>query len=158
MKDRFQQQKYDGESSGPMNDNQNFTSHSPTPQRHSGKQSRDKQAVMPNVKMQIAKKPGNSKVNSNAMFMHPQRDSSQDIHDKFDMLAQFYQPANQTQATFDNMYDNINLENIVMTSNKQNAEKQADGGQGESQGNHQQASSKGGNNKYSSPKTSKYGF
>lgn len=58
------------------------------------------------------------------MFLHPQRDSSQDIHDKFDMLAQFYQPANQTQATFDNMYDNINLENIVMTSNKQQSEKQ----------------------------------
>ena len=51
--------------------------------------------------------------------MHPQRDSSQDIHDKFDMLAQFYQPANQAQATFDNMYDNVNLENVMIQSNKQ---------------------------------------
>lgn len=51
--------------------------------------------------------------------MHQQRDSSQDIHDKFDMLAQFYQPTNQNQATFDNMYDNINLENVIIQSNKQ---------------------------------------
>lgn len=108
--------------------------------------------------MQIGKKQPNSKVNSNAMFLHPQRDSSQDIHDKFDMLAQFYQPAAQTQATFDNMYDNINLENIVMASNKPSNEKQNDVGQGEmSQGNHQ-TSGKSGNNKYSSPKTSKYAF
>lgn len=109
--------------------------------------------------MQIGKKPNNSKVNPNAMFLHPQRDSSQDIHDKFDMLAQFYQPASQTQATFDNMYDNINLENVVMASNKPNNDKQNEAGQGEiSQGNHQ-ASGKGGtNNKYGSPKTTKYAF
>lgn len=69
MKERFQPQKYDGDGAGAMNDN--FSSHSPTPQRHSGKQTRDKQAAMPNVKMQISKKPTNAKVNSNAMFMHP---------------------------------------------------------------------------------------
>ena len=47
------------------------------------------------------------------MFAHAQRDSSQDIHEKFDMLAQFYQPG-QGQGQFDNMYDNINLENVGM--------------------------------------------
>ena len=50
------------------------------------------------------------------MFAHAQRDSSQDIHEKFDMLAQFYQPGSG-QGQFDNMYDNINLENVGMRSN-----------------------------------------
>ena len=105
--------------------------------------------------MQIGKKnTQKSGMNQNGMFLNPQRDSSQDIQDKFDMLAQFYQPANANQATFDNMYDNINLDNVVMTSNKQTSDKQNDIMQNDIQGNHQVSGKTG---KYSSPKTSKYG-
>ena len=74
------------------------------------------------------------------------------------MLAQFYQPGNQNQATFDNMYDNINLENVIIQSNKQPKEEKMLNNNEQSeavlQANHQ-VSSKGATGliKYSSPKT-----
>ena len=68
------------------------------------------------------------------------------------MLAQFYQPGNQAQATFDNMYDNINLENVIIQSNKQPKEEKLNDQNEIMQSNHQVSQKGASLNKYSSPK------
>ena len=68
MKERLQQQKYNNNNEGETasathneNGQQTFNSHSPTPQRHSGKKN-GTNFVSTNVKMQIGKKQNNNKV------------------------------------------------------------------------------------------------